>query len=94
MSSFVMTFVGSGAVKRLGWRAGALMTPVIMGLLGLPFFACICFGQLKTHKLLLTAVYVGLVQNVLSKATKYAIFDPTKEMTVRTSLILPISHIY
>lgn len=30
---------------------------------------------------LLVAVYIGLVQNVLSKATKYAIFDPTKEMT-------------
>jgi len=34
-----------------------------------------------SHSTLLVAVYVGLVQNVLSKATKYAIFDPTKEMT-------------
>lgn len=34
-----------------------------------------------SHATLLVAVYIGLVQNVLSKATKYAIFDPTKEMT-------------
>ena len=73
-----MTFVGSGIVKNLGWRAGALMTPGIMGLLGIPFFAAICLGGLSTKKSLMMAVYVGLAQNVLSKATKYAIFDPTK----------------
>ena len=38
-------------------------------------------GMQGSHATLLVAVYVGLVQNVLSKATKYAIFDPTKEMT-------------
>jgi AAA family ATP:ADP antiporter len=81
MGSFVMTFVGSGIVNRLGWRAGALMTPGIMGLLGIPFFASICFGGLNTPRGLSLAVTVGMVQNVLSKATKYAIFDPTKEMT-------------
>ena len=57
------------------------MTPGMMGLLALPFFACITFGGTKSHKALMIAVYVGLVQNVFSKATKYAIFDPTKEMT-------------
>ena len=38
-------------------------------------------GGLDAPKPLLVAVYVGFLQNVLSKATKYAIFDPTKEMT-------------
>ena len=58
MSSFVMTFIGSGIVKSLGWRAGALMTPVVMGVLGLPFFASICFG-LESRRSLFIAVYVG-----------------------------------
>lgn len=31
-------------------------------------------------KALWTAVYVGMWQNILSKAIKYALFDPTKEM--------------
>lgn len=80
-SAFVMMFVGSSLVKALGWRAGALATPLMMGLLAAPFFGCIIFGGLNSPSALKIAVYVGLVQNVLSKATKYAIFDPTKEMT-------------
>lgn len=41
----------------------------------------IIFGDIQqSKKALMTAVWVGMVQNVLSKATKYALFDPTKEM--------------
>ena len=70
-----------------------------MGLNALPFFASIIFGGVESKKSLFTAVYVGLIQNAMSKvrvmpsvehhpltlfdcqAAKYAIFDPTKEMT-------------
>eukprot|EP01032_Pedospumella_encystans_P025108 gene25108-28388_t len=79
-TAFVMMFVGSSVVDALGWRAGALVTPVMMGVLALPFFGCVIVGKLSPDTLL-PAVYIGLAQNVLSKATKYAIFDPTKEMT-------------
>lgn len=76
--SFLMMFVGAKVVDVLGWGAGALMTPIMMGVLALPFFAAIIVGGTKSPESLKIAVYVGLVQNVLSKATKYAIFDPTK----------------
>jgi AAA family ATP:ADP antiporter len=66
-SSFIMMFVGAKVVDSLGWRAGALMTPGMMGLLALPFFACITFGGTASKSALMIAVYVGLVQNVLSK---------------------------
>ena len=80
MASFIMMLVGTKIVS-FGWRVGALMTPGMMALLAVPFFGFITFGGTTSQKALLIAVYIGLVQNVFSKATKYAIFDPTKEMT-------------
>ena len=35
----------------------------------------------QSRKTLMQALWVGMLQNVLSKATKYALFDPTKEMS-------------
>jgi ATP:ADP antiporter, AAA family len=81
--SFLMMFVGAKVVDVLGWGAGALMTPLMMGVLALPFFAAIILGGTKSPESLKLAVLVGLVQNVLSKATKYAIFDPTKVSIIR-----------
>lgn len=75
-SAFAMMLIGSNIVKRFGWSAGALATPVMMALCAVPFYGAIISGSSVK-----VAVYVGLLQNVLSKATKYALFDPTKEMT-------------
>lgn len=79
-AAFVMMFVGARVVKLLGWKAGALMTPLMMGLFAAPFFGCLIVKGTSSPTALLAAVYIGLVANVLSKATKYAVFDPTKEM--------------
>lgn len=37
-STFVMLLLGKEVIKYLGWEVGALATPVIMGLLAIPFF--------------------------------------------------------
>eukprot|EP00802_Teleaulax_amphioxeia_P005184 Tamp_05188.p1 GENE.Tamp_05188~~Tamp_05188.p1 ORF type:complete len:579 (-),score=160.89 Tamp_05188:1307-2875(-) len=82
-ATFIIIFFGSNVVKHLGWRVGALTTPVLMGGLAAPFFAyVITMGQdvKKNKQALWTAVHVGMWQNILSKAIKYALFDPTKEM--------------
>lgn len=54
----------------------------MMALLAAPFFGSIYLGRFKeTNKTtLLVAVMTGAVQSVLSKATKYALFDPTTQM--------------
>lgn len=80
-ATFIIIFFGSNIVKHLGWTVGALTTPVLMGGLAAPFFAYVIFNDV-THdkKVLMRAVTVGMWQNILSKAIKYALFDPTKEM--------------
>mmetsp|Transcript_34012 Transcript_34012/g.44910 ORF Transcript_34012/g.44910 Transcript_34012/m.44910 type:complete len:670 (-) Transcript_34012:243-2252(-) len=80
VSTLVMLLIGGKIIKFLGWQVGALTTPVVMGILAFPFFGYLVVGDLGSKKALLFAVMIGTVQNIFSKATKYALFDPTKEM--------------
>jgi AAA family ATP:ADP antiporter len=88
LATFAVILIGGYFVRLLGWRAGALATPVILGLTGIGFFYFMIFSDavgplaatLGTTSILLT-VTLGTIQNILSKSTKYALFDPTKEMT-------------
>jgi len=81
VTTFLMTLVGGRIPKILGWKAGALATPLVIGSLSWVFYAYITFGGVQhSQRALKMAVIVGTVQNVLSKAVKYALFDPTKEM--------------
>jgi AAA family ATP:ADP antiporter len=50
-----------------------------MALLAAPFFACIFLG-LDSPARLAAAVILGTVQSLLSKTSKYALFDPTTQM--------------
>jgi AAA family ATP:ADP antiporter len=77
----VSTLPASRAAHPSSWKAGALATPLVIGSLSWVFFAYITFGKVEqSADALRMAVLVGTVQNVLSKAAKYALFDPTKEM--------------
>src|SRR3989344_5271372 len=87
LTIFMMFFVGGNVIRRFGWGAGALFTPIILAITGLLFFAFVIFrdqlgglvSMLGSTPLML-AVLFGMIQNVMSKATKYSMFDPTKEM--------------
>lgn len=86
--AIIMSFGIAEMVKRQGWTKAALVTPIVMTLLCVFFFGLIFFqNHLKTFFLsflgmspLPLIVMVGSIQNVLSKACKYSIFDSTKEM--------------
>jgi AAA family ATP:ADP antiporter len=79
--------VGSSILRRFGWKITALATPILTGVSAAAFFIFViwkddigaAFGMTSVT-ILTAAVMAGLIQNLLSKPTKYAMFDPTKEM--------------
>lgn len=76
----IVIFFGVHVIRLLGWRVGAMATPGIMALLALPFFAYILVGIESSPTRLKTAVLLGTLLSLLSKTSKYALFDPTTQM--------------
>ena len=83
----VTFFLGGSIVRRFGWGKTALITPVMLIVTGIAFFAFIIFGGSLTGIVqsigltpLMIAVNIGMIQNIGSKSCKYSFFDPTKEM--------------
>lgn len=73
--------------KKFGWGVAAQITPIMLLLTGIAFFALVLFSAPLTPALaamgmtpLYAAVLVGAAQNIFSKGSKYSLFDPCKEM--------------
>lgn len=83
----MMLFVGGNVIRLKGWGFAAAITPVVLLITGVLFFAFVIFrdnlgvyiAALGTTPLFL-AVLFGAIQNIMSKSAKYSLFDPTKEM--------------
>ena len=83
----MMLFVGGNVIRRFGWGVGALITPVVLLITGVGFFSFVIFRDnlsgivsLFGSTPLMLAVLFGAAQNIMSKSSKYSLFDPTKEM--------------
>lgn len=79
LSTCIVIFFGVHVIRILGWKVGAIATPAIMAVLAAPFFTCILLG-LDSPSRLSVAVMFGTIQSLLSKTSKYALFDPTTQM--------------
>ncbi|CAN6456214.1 unnamed protein product [Victoria cruziana] len=87
IATFTMMLLSRVILRRYGWGVAAMITPTVLLLTGVGFFALLLFGEPLTPMLgtfgltpLLAAVYVGALQNIFSKSSKYSLFDPCKEM--------------
>merc|ERR1711953_596941 len=85
--TLVMMILGRWILNRFGWGVGALVTPMMLGATGIAFFSLILFKDFFAPITaavgltpLMMAVFVGAAQNILSKSSKYSLFDPCKEM--------------
>lgn len=83
----MMLFVGGNVIRKFGWGRAAMLTPLVLLITGVGFFTFVLFRDQLTGFValfgstpLFLAVIIGAVQNIMSKSTKYSLFDPTKEM--------------
>jgi len=75
-------------VTRLGWTFTAIITPLVMTTMAIGFFTFMFCGDVLTALSstffgvtpFAMTVYFGSLQNCLSKASKYSVFDATKEL--------------
>ncbi len=70
-----ISLILSKLITQHGWTKTALITPILMLLLCLSFF-----GTLFLQFPLTLVVIMGAIHNFMSKASKYTLFDCTKEM--------------
>ncbi len=88
ITAILFMIVGSNILRRVSWKTAAMITPLMMLITGAAFFAFIFFDNTIAMHItglfasgpLAVAVMIGTIQNVLSKATKYSLFDATKNM--------------
>jgi AAA family ATP:ADP antiporter len=84
----MMLFLGGNLIRMKGWKFSALVTPTVLLITGVAFFAFIIFRDRWENIIFSTfgtttlwmAVLFGMAQNIMSKSCKYSLFDPTKEM--------------
>lgn len=87
ITTMIFILFSKNFVRSLGWRFSANITPWVTMITGVGFFLFVVFKdylggvcEMLGTSTLTMAVGLGLVQNVLTKGVKYALFDPTKEM--------------
>lgn len=83
----IAIFAGSNVIRFFGWKKSSLICPVIIGSTGILFLLMILghesvgsvSSSLGLSSILIITIF-GAFQNIATKALKYSIFDPTKEM--------------
>ena len=87
--AIIFMIIGGNILRKVSWKSAAIFTPMMMLVTGLCLFALILlqgqisfgwFNSFVAVQPLAITVFLGSVQNILSKATKYSLFDATKEM--------------
>lgn len=85
--SVIFTFIGSYIIRNYSWKRAAMISPMLIGIAGSLFFLLILLlSKINISSNLIAqpiifVIFVGAVQNIISKSSKYSVFEVTKEMT-------------
>jgi len=87
MATIMAIFSGS-LLRRFSWTVGAMIPPLILLITGSAFFSFLIFKDSGLSTLavmlgttpLIMGIFCGSAQNCLSRASKYTLFDTTKEL--------------
>jgi ATP:ADP antiporter, AAA family len=88
IATLAALFVSGNSIRKCGWTFTAMLTPLIMLVTSIGFFAFFFVKgemadvviQLFGATPLAIVVFFGSAQNILSRAAKYTVYDATKEM--------------
>lgn len=88
IATFTSVFVSGNLIRRLSWSSSAMISPLILLVTSVGFFSFILFKDLGLSVVaaifgftpLAMSVFFGSLQNCLSRASKYTLFDATKEL--------------
>jgi len=86
--AMIFMLIGTNILRMVSWTTAAVLTPLMILFTGVFFFLFIFSSQsdaamftfMTVSNPLLWAVMIGAMQNILSKATKYSLFDSTQKM--------------
>jgi len=89
LATFTSIFLSGNLIRRYSWTSIAMISPVIIITTGLGFFLFLLlkdtglsgFAALFGSTPLAMGVFFGTLQNCFSRASKYTLFDATKEIS-------------
>lgn len=84
----IMTIIGNNIMRLHNWFVAAVISPIVILITGTLFFLLVVFDNKVLNLLdgvillspLYLAVVIGAIQNVLSKGSKYSIWDTSTQM--------------
>lgn len=88
IATFTSIFVSGNSLRKCGWTFTAMLTPMILLFTSIGFFGFFFFKtELAPYTLailgispLALTVFFGSLQNIMSRAAKYTVFDATQQM--------------
>lgn len=89
IATFLALFISGKVIEKFGWYVAAMITPVLLAITSFLFFLSIFYDQgmfgdvlhgVISSPFIYVVVTVGTIQHCLVRASKYTVFDATKEM--------------